>query len=171
MVPLPWRQTWRRNMGSQRCWNLLDISIRREDTLECARRFHVTSLSAAGDLYKEKAWMTGWLLLIALERERLWSSIRCASCNNLFCNRGVKFVMTTSQQTCFASGLVDYALLLCMKFVSKLPRQVCHDKLISIKIKLAASVHAIWIKDTLDSTGSVVVIRIIMLQDRGKIAV
>ncbi|GBO27527.1 hypothetical protein AVEN_262540-1 [Araneus ventricosus] len=37
-----WR-LWRRNMGSQKCWNLLDISIRREDTLECTRRFHVTS--------------------------------------------------------------------------------------------------------------------------------
>ncbi|GBM86240.1 hypothetical protein AVEN_51764-1 [Araneus ventricosus] len=37
---------WRRNMGSQRCWNLLDISIRREDTLECTRSFHVTSRPA-----------------------------------------------------------------------------------------------------------------------------
>ncbi|GBM87295.1 hypothetical protein AVEN_107415-1 [Araneus ventricosus] len=62
---------------------------------------------------------------------------------NLFCNRGVKFVMTFSRQTCL-SGLVEYALLLCRKFVSKLPRQVCHDKLISRKIKLAASVHVIW---------------------------
>ncbi|GBN64688.1 hypothetical protein AVEN_80079-1 [Araneus ventricosus] len=34
---------WRRNMGSQRCWNLLDISISRGDMLECTRRFHVTS--------------------------------------------------------------------------------------------------------------------------------
>ncbi|GBM86368.1 hypothetical protein AVEN_186534-1 [Araneus ventricosus] len=62
---------------------------------------------------------------------------------NLFCNRGVKFVITTSQQTCFASGLVDYALLLCSKFAAKLPHQVCHDKLISRKIELAASVYAI----------------------------
>ncbi|GBM78046.1 hypothetical protein AVEN_44576-1 [Araneus ventricosus] len=48
---------------------------------------------------------------------------------NLFCNCGVKFVITTSQRTCFASGLVDYALLLCRKFAAKLPHQVCHDKL------------------------------------------
>ncbi|GBM48149.1 hypothetical protein AVEN_107107-1 [Araneus ventricosus] len=54
------------------------------------------------------------------------------------------FVITTSQQTCFASGLVDYALLLYRKFVAKLSRQVCPDKIISRKIKLAASVHAIW---------------------------
>ncbi|GBO23064.1 hypothetical protein AVEN_169000-1 [Araneus ventricosus] len=39
----------RLNMGSQRCWNLLDISIRREDTLECTRRFHVTSRPVTGD--------------------------------------------------------------------------------------------------------------------------
>ncbi|GBN27156.1 hypothetical protein AVEN_138258-1 [Araneus ventricosus] len=44
-----WRKIWRRNMGSQRCWNLLDISISREDTLECTRRFHVTSRPAAGE--------------------------------------------------------------------------------------------------------------------------
>ncbi|GBN12731.1 hypothetical protein AVEN_174004-1 [Araneus ventricosus] len=41
--------TWRRNIGSQRCWNLLDISIRRKDTLECTRRFHVTSRPATVD--------------------------------------------------------------------------------------------------------------------------
>ncbi|GBM54515.1 hypothetical protein AVEN_198035-1 [Araneus ventricosus] len=61
-----WRQIWRlwpRNMGSQRCWNLLDISIRREDTLDYARRFHVTSLPAAGDLYKESAWSTECVLI------------------------------------------------------------------------------------------------------------
>ncbi|GBM88581.1 hypothetical protein AVEN_62916-1 [Araneus ventricosus] len=63
---------------------------------------------------------------------------------NLFCNRGVMFVLTSLQQTCFASVLVDYALLLCRKFAAKLPHQVCHGKLISRKIKLAASVHAIW---------------------------
>ncbi|GBM01287.1 hypothetical protein AVEN_170339-1 [Araneus ventricosus] len=63
---------------------------------------------------------------------------------NLFCNRGVKFVMTSSQQTCFVSGLVDYALLPCRKFTAKLPHQICHDKLITRKIKFAASVHAIW---------------------------
>ncbi|GBN75722.1 hypothetical protein AVEN_8322-1 [Araneus ventricosus] len=33
---------------------------------------------------------------------------------------------------------------ICRKFAAKLPLQVCHDKLISRKIKLAASVHAIW---------------------------
>ncbi|GBN34681.1 Cellular nucleic acid-binding protein [Araneus ventricosus] len=48
--------------------------------------------------------------------------------------------MTTSQQTCFASGLVDFALLLCRKFAAKVLHQVCHDKPISRKIKLAASV-------------------------------
>ncbi|GBO32909.1 hypothetical protein AVEN_260231-1 [Araneus ventricosus] len=53
-----------------------------------------------------------------------------------FSNCVVKFVVTTSQQTCFASGLVDYALLLCRKFASKLQHQVCHDKLISRKILL-----------------------------------
>ncbi|GBN86312.1 hypothetical protein AVEN_21061-1 [Araneus ventricosus] len=63
---------------------------------------------------------------------------------DLFCNRRVNFVITTSQQTCFASELVDYALLLCSKFAAKLPHQFGHDKLISRKIKLAASVHAIW---------------------------
>ncbi|GBO27595.1 hypothetical protein AVEN_64737-1, partial [Araneus ventricosus] len=30
------------------------------------------------------------------------------------------------------------------KFAAKLPHHVCHDKLISRKFKLAASVHAIW---------------------------
>ncbi|GBM49077.1 hypothetical protein AVEN_266437-1 [Araneus ventricosus] len=70
---------------------------------------------------------------------------------NLLINRGVKFVMTSSQQTCFASGLVDSALLLCRKFVSKLPHHVCHDKLISRKIKLAASVHAIWVSSSFTS--------------------
>ncbi|GBN52753.1 hypothetical protein AVEN_212094-1 [Araneus ventricosus] len=63
---------------------------------------------------------------------------------NLFWNCGVKFVIETSQQTCFASGLVDYALLLCRTFAAKLPHQVCHDKLISKKVTLAANVHAIW---------------------------
>ncbi|GBN87354.1 hypothetical protein AVEN_262656-1 [Araneus ventricosus] len=53
-------------------------------------------------------------------------------------------VITTSQQTCFASGLVDFALLHCRKFASKLPHQFYHDKLISRKIKLAESGHAIW---------------------------
>ncbi|GBO08255.1 hypothetical protein AVEN_214232-1 [Araneus ventricosus] len=37
-------------MGSQRCWNLLDISISRVETLECTRRFHVMSRPAAGDM-------------------------------------------------------------------------------------------------------------------------
>ncbi|GBM01437.1 Y+L amino acid transporter 2 [Araneus ventricosus] len=44
--------------------------------------------------------------------------------SNLFCNRGVKFVITSSQQTCFESGLVDYALILCRKVAAKLPLQV-----------------------------------------------
>ncbi|GBO17166.1 hypothetical protein AVEN_175632-1 [Araneus ventricosus] len=35
-------------MGSQRCWNFLDISISGRDTLECTRRFHVTSRPAEG---------------------------------------------------------------------------------------------------------------------------
>ncbi|GBN56709.1 hypothetical protein AVEN_59431-1, partial [Araneus ventricosus] len=39
-------------MGSQRCWNFLDNSIRRGDTLECTRRFHVTSRSAEEDYIK-----------------------------------------------------------------------------------------------------------------------
>ncbi|GBO07426.1 hypothetical protein AVEN_139514-1, partial [Araneus ventricosus] len=56
---------------------------------------------------------------------------------HLFCNRGVKFVMASSQQTCSASGLDDYALLLCRKFAAKLSHQVRHDELISRKIKLA----------------------------------
>ncbi|GBM83317.1 hypothetical protein AVEN_261152-1 [Araneus ventricosus] len=41
--------------------------------------------------------------------------------SNMFCNRGVKFVITTSQQSTFASGLLDYTLLLCRKFAAKLP--------------------------------------------------
>ncbi|GBN55990.1 hypothetical protein AVEN_121817-1 [Araneus ventricosus] len=59
--------------------------------------------------------------------------------------------MTSSQQTCFASGLVDYALLLSRKIAAKLPHQVCNDKLISRKVKLAASVHAIWELDRFES--------------------
>ncbi|GBL79379.1 hypothetical protein AVEN_206190-1 [Araneus ventricosus] len=51
--------------------------------------------------------------------------------------------MTSSQQACFASGLFEYALFLFRKFAAKLPHQVCHDKLISRKIKLAVS--AIWV--------------------------
>ncbi|GBN87078.1 hypothetical protein AVEN_72333-1 [Araneus ventricosus] len=55
---------WRRNMGSQRCWNLLDISIRREDTLECTRRFHVTSRPAAVDYIRralgKRVVLIGW---------------------------------------------------------------------------------------------------------------
>ncbi|GBN91119.1 hypothetical protein AVEN_267241-1 [Araneus ventricosus] len=47
----------------------------------------------------------------------------------------------------FGSGLVDCALFLCRKFAAKLPPQVCHDKLISRKINLSASVHAIWVAD------------------------
>ncbi|GBN59801.1 Zinc finger protein 91 [Araneus ventricosus] len=39
-------------MRSQRCWNLLDISISRGDTLECTRRFRVTSQPAVGDYIK-----------------------------------------------------------------------------------------------------------------------
>ncbi|GBN16979.1 hypothetical protein AVEN_238200-1 [Araneus ventricosus] len=54
-------------------------------------------------------------------------------------------VLSSLQQTCFESGLVDYALLLCGKLAAKLPHQVCPDKLISTKMKLAASVHAIWV--------------------------
>ncbi|GBN18931.1 hypothetical protein AVEN_79252-1 [Araneus ventricosus] len=56
---------------------LLGEKIRRE----CARSFHVTS-QPAGENYIRRAlgrrtvcWSTG----IALERERLWSSICCAS--------------------------------------------------------------------------------------------
>ncbi|GBN12778.1 hypothetical protein AVEN_192556-1 [Araneus ventricosus] len=71
-------------------------------------------------------------------------STRLNMSSKLFCICGVNFAITTSQPTCFASGLVDYALLLCRKFAAKLPHQVCHDKLISRKIELAASVHAIW---------------------------
>ncbi|GBM98241.1 hypothetical protein AVEN_116367-1 [Araneus ventricosus] len=75
---------------------------------------------------------------------------------NLFCHRGVNFVITSSQQTCFASELFDYALLLCRKFAAMLPHQVCHDKLISRKIKFAAIVvHAIWeCSESEDSTHS-----------------
>ncbi|GBN99655.1 hypothetical protein AVEN_82440-1 [Araneus ventricosus] len=32
--------------------------------------------------------------------------------------------VSTLQETCFPSGLVDYALLLCRKFAAKLPHQV-----------------------------------------------
>ncbi|GBO38584.1 hypothetical protein AVEN_62169-1 [Araneus ventricosus] len=56
-----------------------------------------------------------------------------------------KCVESTTLQTCFAGGLVDYALLLCRKFAANLPHQVCHDKLISKRITLAASVRAIWV--------------------------
>ncbi|GBN15977.1 hypothetical protein AVEN_21233-1 [Araneus ventricosus] len=63
-------------MGSQRFWNLLNISIRRGDTLECTRRFHVTPRPAAGRLYKGAAWMTEGELI---HWERLWSFVRSAS--------------------------------------------------------------------------------------------
>ncbi|GBM71837.1 hypothetical protein AVEN_159957-1 [Araneus ventricosus] len=53
--------------------------------------------------------------------------------------------MSTLQHTCIARRMIDYALLLCREFATKLPHQVCHDKLISRKITLAASVHAIWV--------------------------
>ncbi|GBM39028.1 hypothetical protein AVEN_70202-1 [Araneus ventricosus] len=49
-------------MGSQKCWNLLDISIRREDTLECTRRFHVTSRPAAGDYIRRALGRRGVLV-------------------------------------------------------------------------------------------------------------
>ncbi|GBO32915.1 hypothetical protein AVEN_97134-1 [Araneus ventricosus] len=67
------------------------------------------------------------------------------SCNNLALQICSKFeTRYCKRSTCFASGLVDYALILCRKFAAKLPYQICHDKLISRKITLAASVRAIW---------------------------
>ncbi|GBM89451.1 hypothetical protein AVEN_133600-1 [Araneus ventricosus] len=45
---------------------------------ECARSFHVTS-RPAGENYIRRALGRRRVLLIALERERLWSPIRCAS--------------------------------------------------------------------------------------------
>ncbi|GBM49491.1 hypothetical protein AVEN_107453-1 [Araneus ventricosus] len=74
-------KNWRRNMGSQRCWNLLDICINRGDTLECTRRFYVTSRPAEGDYIRRAlGGRRGcWSTVIALERGRLWSSIGCAS--------------------------------------------------------------------------------------------
>ncbi|GBN22260.1 hypothetical protein AVEN_252982-1 [Araneus ventricosus] len=65
MDPWPWRKSlrlWRRNMVSQRCWNLLDISISRGDTLECTRRFRDVK-ACRGRLYKESAWMTEYVLI------------------------------------------------------------------------------------------------------------
>ncbi|GBM25465.1 hypothetical protein AVEN_261580-1 [Araneus ventricosus] len=41
-------------MGSQRCWNLLDIFIRRGDTLDCTRSFHVTSRPAEETIEGER---------------------------------------------------------------------------------------------------------------------
>nr|GBO39053.1 hypothetical protein AVEN_194096-1 [Araneus ventricosus] len=41
-------------MGSQRCWNLLDISISRGDTLECTRSFHVMSRPAGETIYRQR---------------------------------------------------------------------------------------------------------------------
>ncbi|GBN75684.1 hypothetical protein AVEN_224863-1 [Araneus ventricosus] len=52
-----WREIWRlprRNMGSQMCWNFLDISIRRGDMLKCTS--DVTA--CRGRLYEECAWTT-----------------------------------------------------------------------------------------------------------------
>ncbi|GBM35695.1 hypothetical protein AVEN_267454-1 [Araneus ventricosus] len=86
--------------------------------------------------WKFGEWCDNSFVLVIGQHSKLRAS--------LFRNRGVKLVITTSQKTCFASGLADYALLLCRKFAAKLPHQVCHDKLISRKIKLAASVNAIW---------------------------
>ncbi|GBM67770.1 hypothetical protein AVEN_264780-1 [Araneus ventricosus] len=45
---------WRRNMGSQRCWNLLDISLR-EDTPTNANHSHEASRPAGEKTYKESA--------------------------------------------------------------------------------------------------------------------
>ncbi|GBO11746.1 hypothetical protein AVEN_216122-1 [Araneus ventricosus] len=64
--------------------------------------------------------------------------------STMFCSCGGKFVIT-SQQTCFASGLADFALLLRRKLPVKLPHQDCHDKLISSNITLVASMRAIWV--------------------------
>ncbi|GBL75562.1 hypothetical protein AVEN_143446-1 [Araneus ventricosus] len=60
-----------------------------------------------------------------------------------------KCAVSTLQQTCIARRVIDCALLVCRKFVAKLSRQVCHDELISRKITLAASVHAIWARSEL----------------------
>ncbi|GBN88939.1 hypothetical protein AVEN_228409-1 [Araneus ventricosus] len=44
-----------------------------------------------------------------------------------------KCEMAVSQQTCFASGVVDNTMLVCRSFAAILSRQVCHDKIISRK--------------------------------------
>ncbi|GBO18515.1 hypothetical protein AVEN_76436-1, partial [Araneus ventricosus] len=55
----------------------------------------------------------------------------------------VKFAVSNSLQTCSTRRVVEYAILLCRRFAANLSRQVCHDKIMSRKIKLAANVHAI----------------------------
>ncbi|GBO23993.1 hypothetical protein AVEN_187141-1 [Araneus ventricosus] len=47
-------------------------------------------------------------------------------------------------ETCFTRRVVDYAILPFRRIAANLSRQVCHDKIISRKIKLAANVHVIW---------------------------
>ncbi|GBL95975.1 hypothetical protein AVEN_56677-1 [Araneus ventricosus] len=59
LEPCPWRRTWRigdkfwrswRQIDdSRKCDPILDISIRKENTFECIRLFHVTSRHAGGD--------------------------------------------------------------------------------------------------------------------------
>ncbi|GBM46663.1 hypothetical protein AVEN_139934-1 [Araneus ventricosus] len=49
------------------------------------------------------------------------------------CVMSRKCAISVSRQTCFASGVVDYAMLLCRNFTANLSCQVCHDKIISRK--------------------------------------
>ncbi|GBL80744.1 hypothetical protein AVEN_147533-1 [Araneus ventricosus] len=69
-----WRQIWlpRRQIDdSRKCDPFLNISIRRENTLECTRKFHVTSRR----VYKGRVWIREE----SVDRlERLWSFVYSA---------------------------------------------------------------------------------------------
>ncbi|GBM50505.1 hypothetical protein AVEN_254781-1 [Araneus ventricosus] len=83
-----WRRIWQRNLGSQKYWNFLDISIRKPrsgfiQTIPC------DVMVCRGDYKRIEYGIAENSVLIDFERvgrlrsplecERLWSFIRCAS--------------------------------------------------------------------------------------------
>ncbi|GBO37022.1 hypothetical protein AVEN_69262-1 [Araneus ventricosus] len=89
-----------------------------------------------------------WVLKIGCflkQRQRLSVSVLHHLCSAHVLQSWCEVCHNNFTSNLFSSGLVDYALLLCRKFAAKVSHQVSHDKLISRKIKLAASVHVIWV--------------------------
>ncbi|GBL96609.1 Tubulin delta chain [Araneus ventricosus] len=62
-------------------------------------------------------------LLRSLRRMVLYNTVVDEA--NLFCNRGVKFVITTSQQTCFASGLDYFAIAILRRTRAQRAKEYC----------------------------------------------